>query len=232
MLVKVLESLLERAGGFDLLPAASTIAGLTELAGKVQPDIVLMDLTPDVTFQALGALRRAAPESKLVLWVNTISTELACHCMGLGIHGILRRTLPIELQLRCLSRVAAGEFWFEKALTDPIFGQQPAALTPREDQLVALLAQGMKNKEMGAAMGISESAVKAYLSRVFQKVGVKDRFELALYGLKRQTAGPALAAANGRVPGRFLPGLRALGRKPVRPAGDAVFRAASVSGTV
>jgi DNA-binding CsgD family transcriptional regulator len=57
-------------------------------------------------------------------------------------------------------------------------------LTRREGQLVMLLSQGLKNKEISAALSISEGTVKVYLSRLFQKVGAKDRFELALYGLR------------------------------------------------
>ena len=63
------------------------------------------------------------------------------------------------------------------------------ALTRREGQLVTLLSQGLKNKEITTALGISEGTVKVCLSRLFQKLGVKDRFELALYGLKNLTPG-------------------------------------------
>jgi DNA-binding CsgD family transcriptional regulator len=58
------------------------------------------------------------------------------------------------------------------------------SLTKRESQLVSLLSQGLKNKEIASTLTISEGTVKVYLSRLFQKVGVKDRFELALYGLR------------------------------------------------
>jgi DNA-binding CsgD family transcriptional regulator len=57
-------------------------------------------------------------------------------------------------------------------------------LTGREIQLIRLLALGLKNKEIAATLSITEGTVKVYLSRLFQKLGVKDRFELALYGMK------------------------------------------------
>src|SRR5450432_2214071 len=70
--------------------------------------------------------------------------------------------------------------------------------TRSEGQLVTLLAQGLKNKEIATALNISEGTVKVYLSRLFQKLGVKDRFELALYGLKNLAPGaPAMDASNG-----------------------------------
>src|SRR4051794_13926590 len=92
VLVSGLESILQRAGGYELLPTCCTAAGLSAQLETATPDILLIDLTPEVTFAMLTATRRAIPESKIVLWVNAISTELAFHAMGLGVRGILRKT--------------------------------------------------------------------------------------------------------------------------------------------
>jgi len=154
-----------------------------------EPDILLIDLTSDVTFSILSELKKASLNAKIVLWVHSISTELALQAMALGVRGILRKTLPSELLIKCLQRVNEGEFWFEKALTDSFLSAKRIALTKREGQLVSLLSQGLKNKEIASMLLISEGTVKVYLSRLFQKVGVKDRFELALYGLKNLTTG-------------------------------------------
>jgi len=189
MLVSGLESVLHCVGGYDLLPFCSTLAGLAEQLATSRPDIVLMDLTPQVTFAVLSETKRANPQTKIILWVNTISTELAYQAMGLGIRGILRRTLPIELQMKCLAKVDAGELWFEKALTDNFLSSRRVPLSQREGQLITLLSHGLKNKEIATTLSIGEGSVKVYLSRLFEKVGVKDRFELALYGLRNLTAG-------------------------------------------
>jgi DNA-binding NarL/FixJ family response regulator len=146
---------------------------------------------------------------KLVLGGNSISTELAFQAMGLGVRGILRKTLPTELQVKCLQKVQAGELWFEKALTDSFLCARRVALTQREGQLVSLLSQGLKNKEIATTLMISEGTVKVYLSRLFQKVGVKDRFELALFGLKNLTTGQIPVGDKGRRAGA-IPGLRSL----------------------
>src|SRR5436309_2604954 len=166
--------------------------GLEELRGEMethQPDVLLVDMTSDVTFTVLSGLHDSAQHTKIVLWVHSISTELALQAMSLGVRGILRRTLPAETLIRCISRVHDGELWFEKALTDSIMGARRYTLTRREGQLVTLLSQGLKNKEIATALHISEGTVKVYLSRLFQKLGVKDRFELALYGLKNLAPG-------------------------------------------
>jgi DNA-binding CsgD family transcriptional regulator len=107
--------------------------------------------------------------------------------------------------------VQAGELWFEKALTDSFLCARRVALTQREGQLVSLLSQGLKNKEIATTLMISEGTVKVYLSRLFQKVGVKDRFELALFGLKNLTTGQLPVAEKGQRSGvNPMPGLRSL----------------------
>jgi two-component system nitrate/nitrite response regulator NarP len=219
ILSKGLESVLSQADGFELLPSCGTVAGLMEQVASGGPDLVLMDLTAEVTFGVLSEIKHALSATKVVLWVNTISTELAFQAMGLGVRGILRKTLPADLQVKCLRKVQAGELWFEKALTDSFLCARRVALTQREGQLVSLLSQGLKNKEIATTLNISEGTVKVYLSRLFQKVGVKDRFELALFGLKNLTTGQLPAGEKGqRAAAGAMLGLRSLVLE--RPAGS------------
>src|SRR5579862_2965168 len=224
---KGLEAVLIATGRFQL---ESSYSGIPELLDRLQsdsPDILLLDLTPEVTFGVLSDIKRVVQESKLVLWVNMISTELAFQAMGLGVRGILRKTLPTELQVKCLQKVQAGELWFEKALTDSFLCARRIALTQREGQLVSLLSQGLKNKEIATTLMISEGTVKVYLSRLFQKVGVKDRFELALFGLKNLTTGQLPVNEKGqRIGASSMPGLRSLvlERPSIEPRAEAPTR--------
>jgi DNA-binding NarL/FixJ family response regulator len=208
ILAKGLESVLRQVEGFELLPTCNTVSGVVDQVSHGAPDLVLMDLTPEITFAVLSEMKHAMVSTRIVLWVNSISTELAFQAMGLGVRGILRKTLPTDLQVKCLQKVQAGELWFEKALTDSFLCARRVALTQREGQLVSLLSQGLKNKEIATTLMISEGTVKVYLSRLFQKVGVKDRFELALFGLKNLTTGQLPAGDKNR-PGA-VPGLRSL----------------------
>jgi len=211
ILAKGLESVLRQVEGFQLLPTSNTLSSLMEQITQGAPDLVLMDLTAEITFAVLSDMKHAMNRSRIVLWVNNISTELAFQAMGLGVRGILRKTLPTELQVKCLQKVQAGELWFEKALTDSFLCARRVALTQREGQLVSLLSQGLKNKEIATTLMISEGTVKVYLSRLFQKVGVKDRFELALFGLKNLTTGQLPVGEKGqRVGASSMPGLRSL----------------------
>src|SRR5215831_7980507 len=208
ILAQGLRSVLAGAPGYELHSVAITMPALMEIMATQQPDIVLMDLTSEVTFGALSEMKRAMANTKIVLWVHTISTELAFQAMGLGVRGILRKTLPTDLLTKCLEKVQEGELWFEKALTDSFLSAKRIALTQREGQLVSLLSQGLKNKEIATALLISEGTVKAYLSRLIRKLGVNDRYELVVYGLKNLTAGLGdHPPGAGAVP---LPGLRTI----------------------
>src|ERR1700682_3764626 len=211
ILAKGLESVLRQVDGFDLLPSCTSVRTVMELVTQGAPDLVLLDLTSEITFAVLSDMKHALASCKIVLWVNNISTELAFQAMGLGVRGILRKTLPTDLQVKCLQKVRAGELWFAKALTDSFLCARRVALTQREGQLVSLLSQGLKNKEIATTLMISEGTVKVYLSRLFQKVGVKDRFELALFGLKNLTTGQLPVGEKGqRASPSMMPGLRSL----------------------
>jgi len=149
-----------------------------------KPDVLLIDLTPERHLRHPHQLQGSLPNCRIVLWVRAISTELAYQAMELGVRGVLRKTLPPELLIKCLGKVAEASCGLNKTLTASFLSAKMIALTKRESQLVSLLSQGLKNKEIATTLSISEGTVKVYLSRLFQKVGVKDRFELALYGLR------------------------------------------------
>jgi DNA-binding NarL/FixJ family response regulator len=207
ILAEGLARILADSEALNLVSYCQGIDGLRSQMELHQPDLLLVDLTAGVTFGVLSGLHEVGSRAKIVLWVHSISTELALQAMSLGVRGILRKTLPTDTLVRCLTRVVEGELWFEKAMTDSIMSARRYSLTRREGQLVSLLSQGLKNKEIATALTISEGTVKVYLSRLFQKLGVKDRFELALYGLKNLTPGGGAADSVSQAGGRKLSSL-------------------------
>jgi DNA-binding NarL/FixJ family response regulator len=196
ILAEGLTRILSATDGLTMASWCPNLEELREQIEKHQPDLLLVDLTAEVTFSVLSGLHQIARHARIVLWVHSVSTELALQSMSLGVRGILRKTLATETLVRCLQRVHEGELWFEKALTDSIMTARRYTLTRREGQLVTLLSQGLKNKEIATALHISEGTVKVYLSRLFQKLGVKDRFELALFGLKNLAPGSSLETGS------------------------------------
>lgn len=179
------------AGNSNFAPSGVSTSADTLCAAleKENPDVLLLDFTSDVNFRLLRDLKKSCATCKILLWVSAISTELAFQAISLGVRGIIMKTLPAETLIDCLARIQRGETWFEKSLTDKMLIARKVLLTRREGQLVTLLSQGLKNKEIAMNLGVSENTIKVYLSRLFVKVGVKDRFELALYGLRNVAAG-------------------------------------------
>ena len=104
ILAKGLESVLRQIEGFELLPTCNTLAALMEQITQGAPDLVLMDLTPEITFAVLSDMKHAMSRTRIVLWVNSISTELAFQAMGLGVRGILRKTLPTDSRSNACKR--------------------------------------------------------------------------------------------------------------------------------
>lgn len=173
--------------GFEFSGVYSDLSTLVNQISSQEPDVLLMDFKPEEDFASLLELRSAVPRCKIVLWVHGISIEVAYHAMRLGIRGILRKTYGLELLLKCLQKVASGELWFEKELTTGFMMARTVHLTPRESQLVTLVSEGLKNKEIATALTISEATVRMYISALFRKLGVKDRYELAIYGMKNMS---------------------------------------------
>src|SRR5580658_2687559 len=151
-----LRRILENAPGLDLLDCCPRLENLRRLLESHQPDILLLDLTEDITYAVLEGVRQAVCSSRIVLWAHAVSTELASLSLSLGIRGLLRKDLPADALIRCLMRVNEGELWFDKALTDSMLTARSYSLTRREGQLLAQVSQGLKNKEIATALNVSE----------------------------------------------------------------------------
>lgn len=149
-----------------------------------QPDVALISLSRGVDASFLVELRTVSPRTICVLWAEDISSELAHEALECGVRGVLRRSVQPETLLKCVRLVSEGELWFEKELTSAFLSGRSVKLSKREGELMKLLSQGLKNKEIAAALSITEGTVKVYLSKLYVKLGARDRYELALFGLR------------------------------------------------
>src|SRR6202034_3622079 len=105
ILAEGLARILAGSDALDLISFCPGVEGLRPQIELHQPDVLLVDLTAGITFGVLSGLHEVASHAKIILWVHSISTELALQAMSLGVRGILRKTLPTETLLRCLMRV-------------------------------------------------------------------------------------------------------------------------------
>ena len=191
-----IKALFEAFPRFELGGVASDRDELILKAKTASIDVVLLELHPALTMTSIADIRRQLPSTPMVLWVQSIAVELGHQVIQLGVQGILRKDLPIELLLRCMEKVAAGELWYERSLSELLLRSREVTLSPRERQLLRLISQGLSNKQIATALIITEGTVKVYLSKLYKKVGVLDRFELALYGLKNLQYGAAASPGD------------------------------------
>jgi two-component system nitrate/nitrite response regulator NarL len=167
--------------------SAATLKDALEAVRQQHPDIILVDQSPGlkVVFQFICDAKSTSARCQPVLWVNDLA-EIDCfRALQLGARGILKKTQPVEALVECLRAVGNGGVWIESSLPDPANGvdrRSAPRLTPREREIVHHVCAGLKNKEIAQALTITAGTVKVHLMHIFEKTGVKDRFELAVHG--------------------------------------------------
>src|SRR5208283_3142065 len=166
--------------------------------------------------EAVAELLRQSPRLKIVVVTPAADEQLTLELFRRGAHGILSREVEPEILVECLRKVAAGEPWLESQAIHwvmeayrghnlrPSGTRSKVQLTPKEMLIVSCVTQGMKNKEIAVRVGTTEQVVKNYLRKVYDKLGVADRLELALYCLSHHVvdgikapALPVTAPAGG-----------------------------------
>lgn len=168
--------------------SASNLSDALEALRQQHTDLILVDQSPGlkVVFQFISDVKSTSARCQPVLWVNDLA-EIDCfRALQLGARGILKKTLPVASLLDCLRSVGQGNVWIESSLSDHVLGsldrRSTPRLTPREKEIVHHVCGGLKNKEIADALAITPGTVKVHLMHIFEKTGVKDRFELAVHG--------------------------------------------------
>lgn len=181
---------------FRVVGQAETLPQTQSAISKFSADVLIFEsaLTPNPV-EAVTELLRQAPQLKIVVVTPTSDEQLTLDLFRRGAHGILSREVEPEILVDCLRKVAAGEPWLENQAIQWVMeayrghtlrpsGARPKVqLTPKETLIVSCVTQGMKNKEIAIRVGTTEQVVKNYLRKVYDKLGVADRLELALYCL-------------------------------------------------
>lgn len=187
-----LDGLLERNGGFELLASSSQLADVGGIVQSHRPDVVIIDRSfgMHAALDAIAALKQAEPPVQVVIWASTISDIECFRLLQAGARGILKKTATPEAIYHCLERVSKNEIWTEdlyhaNGTATATVRNRP--LTPRESEVAGLVSKGMKNREIAESLGIATGTVKIHLMHIFEKTGIRDRFELALRGLRNAT---------------------------------------------
>jgi two-component system nitrate/nitrite response regulator NarL len=173
---------------FELAATAMNGAeALTEVE-RLKPDVLLVDLEmPELG--GMGVIRKLRGErnlTKVVILTAAIDDSSLMEARSLRVNGMVLKNSDPAYLLDCLEAVSAGRTWIDpelqartEALTES-FGGEGVALAPRERQLIRYVRRGLRNREIAAELGVTEGTVKVYLHAVFEKLGIKNRTELAI----------------------------------------------------
>jgi DNA-binding NarL/FixJ family response regulator len=168
---------------------ADSLGSALDLAYRLQPDVMVVDKAFGIQaiLEWLHEIRQATPGVSVVIWGVSVTEAEALRFLQAGARGILRKTAVLSVVLSCLRTVAEKRSWME----DSVFRDSTRSdryprseLTAREQQVLELVEQGFKNKEIAMELGIRPGTVKIHLKHIFEKTGVRGRYGLALSGLK------------------------------------------------
>lgn len=180
---------LQAIPGFSLVASFTTPSEMISFLQTGHADVVLLDLTEVLTVSNIQDIAKAGRRPRVLLWASDLSADLAFQVLQAGVKGIVRKSSRPEAFIAAVEAVGGGDLWFDEELVRNVLSGRRVVLTPREGQLVQLISCGLRNKEIAWTLRITEGTVKVYLSRLYEKLGVADRFELALYGLKNMHNG-------------------------------------------
>lgn len=193
-----LRAIVEKEECFEVSGIFSSLEELEAHVKETAPELLLVELSATLNLNHLKRLAAASPRSAMVLWFDIVSVEYLSQALALGARGVLNRNSSVDMHLECLRSVASGYTWIDHQASQKLAATSRIPLAPRERHVTGLIAQGLSNKQIAWSLGITEGTVKVYLSKLFEKVGVNDRLELALLALKNLSANQTAAASLPR----------------------------------
>ena len=185
--------------GIGVVAEAESLPTLQEVAQRHPADVLLLEGAMITgTANAIPAILRHAPQLKIIVQAASTDESHTVDLYRRGVRGIIPRSISPDLLIKCVRKIAAGETWIDNQSVNWVieaYRSQASSLTnprnqPRLNQkemlIIAGITQGKRNKEIAYQLGTTEQVVKNYLRKIYDKLGVSDRLELALYCLHHQ----------------------------------------------
>ena len=191
-----LRKLLTSDDNLTIVGEASNGQECIQMLSKLKPDILLLDLRmPDKDGLAvLEEINFETLPTRVIVLTATEDDRDVIRAMRLGARGVVLKQSATDLLVKSIHKVYSGEIWLDQHMTAEVMKafskssevgprRDKPLLSDREKEIVQLVAQGFRNKEIGEKLFISEQTVKNHLHNIFDKLGVSDRLELALYAI-------------------------------------------------
>lgn len=187
-----LQHLFARHADMEVVASCGGADAALAAAREYRPDVVVLDLRmPQRSgLDLLAVLGRELPSVRSVVLTAAITQDQVVEALKRGAAGIVLKESPPERLIECVRRVSQGEKFFDsdtvtQAMEAAASGSSTAAdgtatLTPRELEIVRMVAQGLRNRVIGERLVISESTVKVHLHNIYEKLGIEGRLELVL----------------------------------------------------
>jgi DNA-binding NarL/FixJ family response regulator len=202
-----LRMLMQSKPGIMMVGEAGSRQEALQLASSERPDIILLDLELDGEsgLDFLPELLNLSAESRVIILTGIRDQEAHHRAVSLGAMGVVRKDNAVDVLIGAIERVHAGEAWLDPSLTARVLSElarpgkakkedpettKIATLTGREREIVTIVGEGLKNKEIAERLFISEWTVRHHLTSIFDKLGVSDRVELILYAYRHNLAKP------------------------------------------
>jgi two-component system, NarL family, nitrate/nitrite response regulator NarL len=197
--------------GVSVVAEADNLQSLQDTVQRVPADVLLLEGAMITgTANAVPAVVRLAPDLKIIVQAASTDESHTVDLYRRGVRGIIPRSISPDLLVKCVRKIAAGETWIDnQSVTWVIEAYRSQAgnmnnprnqprLNQKEMLIIAGITQGKRNKEIAYQLGTTEQVVKNYLRKIYDKLGVSDRLELALYCLHHQLHKNAAEAADSR----------------------------------
>ncbi len=186
-----LRTLIGPCQDLEFSQSLDSLAVATALVSRKAPDILIVDkgLGMHSVLDWLREMKLMDATPGIVIWGVSMTEAEALRLLQAGARGIIRKTADLHSIVACLRTVATGRSWMEDSVfRDSIRAERypRSELTAREQQVLQLVEQGCKNKEIALELGIRPGTVKIHLKHIFEKTGVRGRYGLAITGLKEK----------------------------------------------
>lgn len=181
-----------RESGYEVVAAVTTGSLVLDNLAATDPEICVFDVRmPELSgLDLLRLLRSRGDERPVVLLTANLEDGELVEAINLGVAGILLKESAQTLLVRCLDEVRGGGRWIDRLLLEralaitarsgKVGSSSAAALTAREAAVAELVSRGLRNREVAKELGLSEGTVKVYLYRIYEKLGINNRTELAI----------------------------------------------------
>lgn len=183
-------------GEFLYLGSAASLTSATEAIRELNPGIIFIGEVdpPRAIVGSISHLLQASPQSRIIIYSENGKEPDYIRAIQLGARAVVQKHQPVEQVLQCLRTVAQGNLFIDSGMGDvqaPLRLHSRFRITPREKEIIELVCRGLKNREIAESLSITPGTVKVHLMHIFEKTGLKDRYELALRGKELLERSPA-----------------------------------------